>query len=74
MDRHLRGGGVEVGRQLNVATIVEDSVQRSEGEVRIIAQLINAEGGFHIWSGKFDLARGVTPSWLQPLQQSPHPT
>jgi TolB-like protein/Tfp pilus assembly protein PilF len=44
----------EVGRQLNVASVLEGSVQRSGDDIRITAQLIDAESGFHIWSGKFD--------------------
>ena len=44
----------DVGRQLNVAAILEGSVQRAGDDVRITAQLIDAETGFHLWSGKFD--------------------
>lgn len=44
----------EVGRELQVATILEGSVQRSGGQLRIIAQLVNTQDGGHIWSQNFD--------------------
>lgn len=44
----------DIGRQLNVATILEGSVQRDGGRVRIHAQLINATDGFHIWAASYD--------------------
>jgi eukaryotic-like serine/threonine-protein kinase len=44
----------DVGRQLDVATVLEGSVQRSGDAVRITTQLIDAHTGYHLWSGKFD--------------------
>jgi TolB-like protein/Tfp pilus assembly protein PilF len=44
----------EVGRQLDVATVLEGSIQRSGDTVRITTQLIDARTGYHVWSGKFD--------------------
>ena len=44
----------EIGRRLNVASVVEGSVQRSGGRVRIGAQLINVADGYHIWSERYD--------------------
>ena len=35
---------------LGVETVLEGSVRRSGGRVRVTAQLIEAEGGFHLWS------------------------
>jgi TolB-like protein len=44
----------EIGRRLGVTHVLEGSV-RSQGEqVRITAQLINVETGFHHWSETFD--------------------
>jgi TolB-like protein/Tfp pilus assembly protein PilF len=40
----------EVGRQLNVAYILEGSVRKSGNQVRVSAQLIKAWDGFHIFS------------------------
>jgi adenylate cyclase len=44
----------EIGRQLNVATLLEGSVRVAGNKVRITAQLINVEDGFHFWSETFD--------------------
>lgn len=44
----------EIADALDVANILEGSVQRSGDRVRITAQLIRAEDGFHIWSENFD--------------------
>jgi TolB-like protein/Flp pilus assembly protein TadD len=43
-----------IGEELNVRTILEGTVQKVEDRVRIRAQLINAEDGFHLWSDTFD--------------------
>lgn len=53
----FKGKDVDIRRiaeQLGVATVLEGSVQRSGGTVRITAQLIEAETGFHLWSETFD--------------------
>jgi serine/threonine protein kinase/lipoprotein NlpI len=44
----------EVGKRLNVGTVLEGSVRKSGQRLRITAQLINVEDGYHIWSGQFD--------------------
>jgi TolB-like protein/Tfp pilus assembly protein PilF len=44
----------EIGEKLNVGTVLEGSVRRSGNQVRITAQLINVEDGFHLWSDTFD--------------------
>jgi serine/threonine-protein kinase len=46
----LRG----IGEQLGVAHILEGSVQKSGVQIRITAQLINAEDGYHLWSQTYD--------------------
>jgi TolB-like protein/Flp pilus assembly protein TadD len=43
-----------VGEKLNVKTILEGSVRNSGNRIRITAQLINVENGYHLWSEKFD--------------------
>ncbi|MDP2136499.1 MAG: tetratricopeptide repeat protein, partial [Candidatus Didemnitutus sp.] len=43
----------EIGEKLNVAYIVEGSVQRAGDRVKITAQLIKAADGFHVWSDTF---------------------
>ncbi|MBO6523059.1 MAG: tetratricopeptide repeat protein [Balneolaceae bacterium] len=44
----------EIGRELNVATVLEGSVRQAGNRVRVTAQLIKTEDGFHIWSENFD--------------------
>jgi len=40
----------EIARELNVDAVVEGTVTRSEGQVRITAQLIDARDDRHLWS------------------------
>ena len=44
----------QVGRELGVRYVIEGSVQKSEGRVRITAQLIDASNGHHVWSRRYD--------------------
>jgi TolB-like protein/class 3 adenylate cyclase len=44
----------QVGRELNVRYAVEGSVQRAGDRIRVIAQLIDAETGSHLWADRFD--------------------
>jgi len=44
----------EIGTQLNVATVLEGSVRKSGNQVRITAQLIKVDDGFHMWSETYD--------------------
>jgi TolB-like protein/DNA-binding SARP family transcriptional activator len=44
----------EVGRKLGVATVLEGSVRKSGGKLRITVQLANAADGFQLWSGTYD--------------------
>jgi TolB-like protein len=39
---------------LGVETVLEGSVRRSGGRVRVTAQLIDAEDGFHVWSREWN--------------------
>jgi adenylate cyclase len=43
-----------VGRELGVRYVLEGSVRRGGGRVRITAQLIEAETGVHLWADRFD--------------------
>jgi TolB-like protein len=40
----------EVGRQLQVTHMLEGSVNRGSGKVRVVARLIDVANGFHLWS------------------------
>jgi len=44
----------EIGRQLDVGSILEGSVRKSGDRLRITAQLINVDDGYHVWSERFD--------------------
>ena len=44
----------DIGNRLNVKTVLEGSVRREQDRVRITAQLISVEDGFHLWSESYD--------------------
>ncbi len=44
----------EIGAQLNVAHVLEGSVRKSGDQVRITAQLVNVDDGYHLWSESYD--------------------
>jgi TolB-like protein/class 3 adenylate cyclase/Tfp pilus assembly protein PilF len=44
----------QIGRELEVRYVLEGSVQRSGNQVRVNAQLIDAETGAHLWAERFD--------------------
>jgi TolB-like protein/Tfp pilus assembly protein PilF len=50
VSRNLR----EIGDQLGVAHVLEGSVQRTGGRVRVIAQLIDARTDAHLWAEHYD--------------------
>lgn len=43
-----------VGQQLGVATLLEGSVQKADGKVRINLQLIDAASDSHLWAENYD--------------------
>jgi TolB-like protein len=44
----------QVGRELGVRYVLEGSVRKAGGRVRITAQLIEAATGAHLWADRFD--------------------
>jgi adenylate cyclase len=48
----------QIGRELGVRYLLEGSVQRSGNQVRVNAQLIDAETDAHLWAERFDGDRG----------------
>jgi serine/threonine-protein kinase len=44
----------EIGGQLAVRSVLEGSVRRAEERLRVTAQLISVEDGFHLWSENYD--------------------
>ena len=43
-----------VGRELGVRYVLQGSVRKGGGRVRITAQLIDAQSGAHLWADRFD--------------------
>jgi serine/threonine-protein kinase len=44
----------EIGRKLNVGSVLEGSVRKAGNKVRVTAQLIDVADGYHLWSERFD--------------------
>ncbi|NND45046.1 MAG: tetratricopeptide repeat protein [Xanthomonadales bacterium] len=44
----------EVGRELNVANVLEGSVRKSGNQIRVTAQLIRVSDDVHLWSESYD--------------------
>ena len=54
---HFKGKSIDlriIGEKLNVKTILEGSIRKQGNKLRITAQLVNVENGFHLWSEKYD--------------------
>jgi adenylate cyclase len=49
----------QVGRELGVRYVLEGSVRRMGGNVRVNAQLIDAGTGAHLWAEQIDVDQGV---------------
>src|SRR5207249_10372277 len=48
----------QIGRELGVRYVLEGSVRRSASQIRINAQLIEAETDTHLWAERFDRDTG----------------
>ena len=44
----------QIGQELQVRYLLEGSVRKAGGQVRINAQLIDASGGHHLWAERYD--------------------
>ena len=44
----------EIGSKLGVRSVLEGSVRRAGERLRVIAQLVDVESGYHLWSERFD--------------------
>src|SRR5262249_56907282 len=44
----------EVSQDLGVRYVVEGSVLKADGQVRITAQLIDATTGYHLWAERYE--------------------
>jgi TolB-like protein len=52
----------QLGREMDVRYVLEGSVRRSGNQVRVNAQLIEAENDVHLWADRFDGRRYVRPA------------
>jgi adenylate cyclase len=53
--RFKRGDDIAtIGRQLRADAVLEGSVQRNSGRVRVTAQLINTADSLHVWSESYE--------------------
>jgi serine/threonine-protein kinase len=43
-----------IGEKLGVTTVLEGSVRKSGGRLRITAQLVSVRDGYHLWSERYD--------------------
>jgi TolB-like protein/Flp pilus assembly protein TadD/tRNA A-37 threonylcarbamoyl transferase component Bud32 len=43
-----------IGKELGVATVLEGSVRKAGNRLRITAQLIGVQDGYHVWSERYD--------------------
>ena len=44
----------QIGEKLKVSSVLEGSVRKVGNRIRITAQLVNVENGFHLWSETYD--------------------
>jgi TolB-like protein/Flp pilus assembly protein TadD len=44
----------EIARKLRASAVLEGSVRRAGNRIRVTAQLIDAEEGYHLWSERYD--------------------
>ena len=49
---------IEIGRRLGVRYLLEGSVRKAGGRVRITAQLVDAAAGGHLWADRYDRVQG----------------
>ena len=53
----FKGRGIdvrEIGGRLSAGAVLEGSVRKAGQRLRITAQLVDVEDGYHLWSGQFD--------------------
>ncbi|MEJ2719981.1 MAG: protein kinase [bacterium] len=53
----FRGGEAdikEIGKKLDVGSVLEGSVRKAGNRLRITAQLVNIADGYHLWSERYD--------------------
>jgi TolB-like protein len=58
----------EIGKELNVAHILEGSIRKFGNRIRVTAQLIKTNDGFHVWSEDFERKKKLEESWYLRLK------
>jgi adenylate cyclase len=72
----------QIGKDLGVGTILEGSVRSAGDRIRVTAQLVDAQSGFHLWSQSYDrdfkeifkLQDELATAIVQALQGAMNPT
>ncbi|MFY9716942.1 MAG: adenylate/guanylate cyclase domain-containing protein [Thermoplasmata archaeon] len=88
--RDERKGVSEIGKELNVGTVLEGSVRKAGNRIRITAQLIDAHTEEHLWSDRYDreltdifavqgdisraVAAALNVQFLHPVRERQQPT
>ena len=70
---HFKGQDLpvqEIASQLGVQHIVEGSVRRAGERLRVTAQLVRAEDGFHLWSENYDRQGAYPPGHFHGARHS----
>ena len=72
---HFKGLDVpipDIAEALGVAHVVEGSVRRDGDRLRVTAQLIRANDGFHLWSKNYDQRQRTHSAYKRILRKKSH--
>jgi len=60
----------EIGRNLRAGAVLEGSVARRGGQLRVIAQLVRTSDGYHLWSHSYEVSLAELPPVEAAIAQS----
>lgn len=52
--RDSKESAAEIGKQLNVASVLTGKILRQDNEVRVIVELVNTQNGYQVWASHYD--------------------
>jgi TolB-like protein/Tfp pilus assembly protein PilF len=52
--RNSQQAGTDIGKALNVASVLTGKIERQGDNVRVIVELVNAANGYQLWSNHYD--------------------
>ncbi|MDA4127534.1 MAG: tetratricopeptide repeat protein, partial [Thaumarchaeota archaeon] len=52
--KEVKKSVVEIGKELNVGSVLEGSVRKAGNRIRVTVQLIDAQNGEHLWASSYD--------------------